>query len=126
MAVVKMNNQKTRWHSGCHGDRSQEKLHSGDGLKFSWRKSKISSGGGVRKSILTWTACKKTEKPECSIFISFVSPEHFVSCIEYSEMTEKQAGRVHFMEGDTKIILGRWCVQIWGFEGVLDILFTFW
>lgn len=40
-----------------------------------------------------------------SSFVSFVPLEHFVSCIEYSEMTEEQA-RDHFMEGDTKKIRG--------------------
>lgn len=31
-------------------------------------------------------------KPECSVFINFISLEHFVTCIEHSEMTEKQGG----------------------------------
>lgn len=83
-------------------DQSQEKLHSGDGLKMKL-KSKISSSGSGREH--SDMDSMKVRKPECSLFISFVSLEHFVSCIEYSEMTGKQA-RDHFMEGNTKKIRG--------------------
>ena len=40
-----------------------------------------------------------------SPIVTFVPLEHFVSCIEFSEMIEEQA-RGHFMEDDSKKIRG--------------------